>query len=115
MNEGTRTITASDLKDMIDNGEDFILVDFRSSIVYEREKIPSAIHMHLGQLEENLSDFDRSKTIVVYCSGVNCMSRAKAAAILSKAGFDVLEFEAGIEGWKQAGFPIEGAGLKADK
>ncbi|MEE9594580.1 MAG: rhodanese-like domain-containing protein, partial [Candidatus Hydrothermarchaeales archaeon] len=111
MNEVTRTITAFELKEMMDNEGDFILVDFRSSIVYERERIPSAVHMHLGQLEENLSEFDRSKTIVVYCSSENCMSSQKAAVILSKAGFDVLEFEAGIDGWKQAGFPIENAGL----
>ncbi len=115
MKEVTRTITASDLKDMMDHGEDFILVDFRSSIVYERERIPSAVHMHLGQLKDKIGELNKSKPIVVYCSSVNCMSGQKAAAILNKAGFDVLEFEAGIEGWKQAGFPIVGAGLKAYK
>lgn len=107
---GVRGITAFELKEMMDDGEDFVLLDVRSSISYERQRIPNAVHIPLRHLEEKLGGLDKSKPIVVYCSSANCMSSSKATAILSHAGHIVLEFESGIEGWKQAGFPLEGDG-----
>jgi len=105
-----RTISAFELKEMMDKGNDFILIDFRSSIVYERERIPSAIHMNLGQLKEAPGELDKSKKIVVYCSNPDCMSGRKAAAILNESGYNVLDFVDGIESWKEAGFPVENMG-----
>lgn len=105
-----KIITALDLKRMMDDGEDFILLDVRSSIGYQRERIPKAGHMPHTQLEARLGELDKSKTIVVYCASPTCMAGPKAIAILSKAGFNVLNFESGIAGWKQAGFPLEGDG-----
>ncbi len=103
-------ITALELKGMMDDGRDFILLDVRSIVGYQRERIPKAIHISHTQLEARLGELDSSKPVVVYCASPTCMAGPKAIAILSKAGFNALNFESGIAGWKQAGFPLEGDG-----
>jgi rhodanese-related sulfurtransferase len=50
----------------------------------------------------------RNRTVVTYCTDTACKSSTIAAEKLEKFGFkNVLEYKAGIEDWKRAGYPTE--------
>ena len=47
----------------------------------------------------------KQKTVCLYCRSGNRSKRA--AAILSKNGYNVIELSTGFNGWKNAGKPIK--------
>lgn len=60
-------ITARELKDRIDEGEPFTLLDVRKETEFKIGHLPRAIHIFLGNLPERLADIPRDKQIVVFC------------------------------------------------
>jgi rhodanese-related sulfurtransferase len=46
---------------------DFVLVDTRDRVSYEKEHIPGAISMPTQEIEANYERLDRSKEHVTYC------------------------------------------------
>jgi rhodanese-related sulfurtransferase len=106
-----RRIERDVLKKMIDDEEDFVLIDTRTHDGYEEEYLPGAIRIPADRLVERmLSEYDRKRTIVTYCSGWACESSTIAATKLERMGFaNVLDFKGGLEDWKKAGYPTEKA------
>ncbi len=94
------TITALQLKQKIDAGEDFLLVDVREPNEYEIVSIPQAVLIPKGDIVsgEALSDLPQDKPLVLHCkSGVRS---AEALAVLHKAGFsDATHVSGGILAW----------------
>ena len=104
-----KQITRENLKKMIDDEDDIVLIDARTHEGYEREHLPGAISIPASHLGENLlKHYRKDRTIVTYCSGWACESSTIAAKKLDTFGFtNVLEFKGGLEDWKKAGFPLE--------
>ena len=107
--EMIRQIDGKELKSMIDQGADFLLVDARMHEGYEREHIPGAVRMPAERIGEHaLREYDKDRTVVTYCTNTVCKSSTIAAEKLERFGFkNVLEYKAGIEDWKRAGYPTE--------
>lgn len=103
-----RHIDTQELKRMMDEGADFTLIDARSHDAYDREHLPGAVSMpsdHMG--EHVLKDYDNDETMVTYCTDLECTASTIAARKLDRYGFKkVLEYKAGIEDWKKAGYPV---------
>jgi rhodanese-related sulfurtransferase len=99
------------LKKMMDNKEDFVLIDARTHEGYEHEHLPGAIRVPADRLAGRmLNGYDRKRTVVTYCSGWACESSTIAAMKLERLGFaHVLDFKGGLEDWKKAGYPTEKA------
>ncbi len=56
-----------------------------------------------------LPDLDRSREIVVYCTGPQCAASKLRAAFLVDSGFTkVSRFAGGLAEWSQAGPPLDG-------
>jgi adenylyltransferase/sulfurtransferase len=94
------TITAQELKDMIDAGKDFALIDVREPAEYEIVQIPGSVLIPKGDIlsGEALSKLPQDKPIVLHCkSGVRS---AEALAAIKQAGFkDAVHVQGGVIAW----------------
>ena len=96
-----------EVKEKLDRGEDFILIDCREPDEFQHGRLPKAVFIPRGVLEmtaeQNFKDPD--KPIVVYCAGGG--RSALAAQSLKAMGYsDVASMEGGFGEWTQSGFPI---------
>jgi len=94
------TITVLELKEMIDAGKDFALIDVREQNEYEIVSIPGATLIPKGRIlsGEALAEIPQDKPVVLHCkSGVRS---AEALAVLHKAGFrDAVHVGGGVLSW----------------
>jgi adenylyltransferase/sulfurtransferase len=94
------TITARELKGMLDAGEDIALVDVREPAEYEIVKIPGSVLVPKGEILSGaaLASLPQDKPVVLYCkSGVRS---AEALAALKAAGFaDAKHVQGGVLSW----------------
>lgn len=69
----TKSIDSKTVKEMIDNKEDFILVDIREVDEYNEGHIPTAVLIPLGTIETDFEKKipDKNKKIVIYCRSGN--------------------------------------------
>lgn len=104
-----KKITHEVLKKMMDNDDDFVLIDARVHEGYEKEHLPGAIRIPADRLGEHmLKSYKKDCTIISYCSGWSCESSTIAAQKMDKYGFtNVFDFKGGLEDWKKAGYPTE--------
>lgn len=94
------TITAGELKEMMDRGEDFHLVDVREKNEYEIVNIPGAELIPKGEFlnGEAFGKLPQDKRVVLHCkSGARS---AEALAALKGAGFsDAVHVGGGVLAW----------------
>lgn len=106
--EGTgRTITAHELWERMEGEWDFVLVDVRGNEAYDREHIKGAISIPLYEIDKRHRELGTRREIVVYCGSTACEKSPQAAERLRELGYDVIGYEAGFKGWKEAGYPTE--------
>ena len=106
-----KTINASQLNDIMEREDDWVLLDVLPKQQYEKEHIPGAHNVPLD--EDNFVERVRGVTeseedqVVVYCANDACELSPTAARRLEDAGFaNVLDFEGGVEAWKDSGFEV---------
>ena len=68
--EELKTITREELKEMMDRGDDFVLLEALSEDSYRRAHLPGAIRFKDTSRAPELLP-DRSVQIVAYCSNFN--------------------------------------------
>ena len=94
------TITASELKAMIDAGKDFQLIDVREPHEYEIVRIPGATLIPKDRIlsGEALSEISQDTPVVLHCKSGG--RSAEALAALHKAGFaDAVHVGGGVLSW----------------
>jgi rhodanese-related sulfurtransferase len=64
-----RNIGREELKEKMDRGDDFVLVDTMGSPYYQHSHLPGAINLPVDEVGERASELlpDRDAEIVVYC------------------------------------------------
>jgi len=86
---------------------DFVLVDVRGPLAFERGHVPGAINMPTRLLTaEGLAEYSTSTLFVVYCAGPHCNGANKAAVKLAALGYPVKEMIGGVTGWLDEGFSL---------
>jgi len=94
------TITVEELKDMIDSGKDFELIDVREPNEYEIVSIPGATLIPKDEILSGraLAQLPQNKPIVLHCkSGARS---AEALAAVQAAGFrDAVHVQGGVLAW----------------
>lgn len=101
-------ISVEEVKEKLDSGEDFELIDTRESHEYEEGHLPEARHLSKGVIERDIDDEigDTDKEIVLYCGGG--YRSALAADNLKKMGYtNVKSMAGGWSDWTEKGFETE--------
>ena len=95
---GIPGISPHELKQRMDAGERFELIDVREPFEYEIAQIDGAKLIPLGEIAERLDELEREQPIIVHChSG---MRSAQAVRLLQQRGFaKVYNLEGGIDAW----------------
>lgn len=106
-----KTLKKEELKKMIDNKEDFELVNVLSESSFEQKHIPGSINISVDEdFEKRALVFlsDKEKKVVVYCASFECQASPQAARRLEAAGYkNVYDYEGGIKDWEEANYPLE--------
>lgn len=95
-----------EVRQKMDAGEKFLLVDCREESEWARGHLPGAIHLGKGIIERDIEKTipDTQAPIVIYCGGG--FRSALAADNLQKMGYtSVFSMDGGWRGWTEAGFP----------
>ncbi|CAN5853907.1 hypothetical protein BH18ACI4_BH18ACI4_08150 [soil metagenome] len=92
-------ITATELKQRLDSGEDIQLIDVRDPHEVAIAAIPNATHIPLGQVLDRMSEIDPARETVVHCKMGG--RSAKAIEALKRSGFtgSLLNLKGGITAW----------------
>ncbi len=92
-------ITATELKQRLDNGEDLQIIDVREANELDIAKMPGTVHIPLGQVLNRMSEIDPNRETVVHCKMGG--RSAKAIAVLKQAGFsgNLINLTGGITAW----------------
>jgi molybdopterin/thiamine biosynthesis adenylyltransferase/rhodanese-related sulfurtransferase/molybdopterin converting factor small subunit len=91
-------IAVTEVKQKLDNGDDFTLIDVREPHEYEIARIPGAKLIPLGQLPQRLSELDSDADIVAHCKSGG--RSQKAVDLLKQNGFRrVRNMTGGILAW----------------
>ena len=104
-----REVTPEEALAMRRRGEDAVFLDVREPQEWNLFRIPGAVHVPLGRLDESVADaVPRDRRVVVYCARGN--RSALAADAMQNMGYrDVASLAAGITGWAHAGGEIDDA------
>jgi adenylyltransferase/sulfurtransferase len=91
-------IDPTEVKQKIDRGDRFVLVDVREPHEYQICKIQQAKLIPLGELPKRVNELDTADEIIAHCK--SGMRSAKAVDFLKQAGFKkVRNMKGGILAW----------------
>ncbi|MDQ3635467.1 MAG: rhodanese-like domain-containing protein [Aridibacter sp.] len=92
-------ITVKELKEKMDAGEDFQLIDVRQPNEWEIAKIEGAKLIPLGEIVNRMDELDDSKEIVMQCKSGG--RSARAMMMLEQAGYkgEMKNLVGGIGAW----------------
>ena len=92
-------ISATELKQKLDRGEDVQIVDVRESDEVAIARIPNAVHIPLAEVVNRMGEIDSSRETVVHCKGG--VRSARAIEALKRSGFsgDLTNLRGGITAW----------------
>ncbi len=92
-------ITATELKQRLDAGDDLQVVDVREADEYAFARLPDTLHIPLGQVVNRMGEIDAGRETIVHCKGG--VRSAKAIEALTRAGFtgQLVNLKGGIMAW----------------
>ena len=108
------SITAQELQQKLERGDDFVLIDALAPMVYAHSHLPGAINMPPNAVDtircaKRMPDF--AAEIVVYCANASCDDSTATGERLRELGYtNVRHYEGGKDEWRSLGLPLERAG-----
>ena len=92
-------MTATELKQRLDNGDDIQIIDVREDNEYAFARIPNSKHIPLAQVLNRMNEIDPNRETVVHCKMGGRSARAIEA--LQRSGFQgkLINLKGGIIGW----------------
>jgi rhodanese-related sulfurtransferase len=99
--------TVQDVKDRMDRGETFHLIDVREDREWDAGHLPHAIHLGKGIIERDIERTipDTTAPMVLYCGG-GYRSALAAHNLMAMGYTNVISMNGGFTGWKNAGYPL---------
>jgi rhodanese-related sulfurtransferase len=101
------TISRQELKEKLDGGHAFRLINCLDEWMFQAKRIPGSILFE--GLKHALETLDPKEEIIVYCSNFDCTASVLVYQQLVEHGFqNVRHYAGGIADWEDAGYPLEG-------
>jgi rhodanese-related sulfurtransferase len=107
------TISTEALRRAIERGEPLLLINVQPAAYFEKTHLPGSSSVPAGNDDfllriRAIASDDRRTRIVLHSANEQCDEARAAAQRLWQDGFaNVAVYEAGIEGWRAAGGPVE--------
>lgn len=105
-------LSRSELKQMLDQHQDFLLLNVLSPSSFQAAHIPNSKNIPVSdadfvkKVEHLLGGKEKNYPIVTYCGGFQCNASKNAANLLIAADHtQVSAFEGGMEDWLAADYP----------
>jgi len=94
-----KEITATELKQRLDRGDDLQVIDVREPNEYEIARLPGTKLIPLAQVVNRMDEIDASRETVVHCKGG--VRSARAIEALQRAGYsgELVNLKGGITAW----------------
>jgi rhodanese-related sulfurtransferase len=102
-----RETNVDEVKNKMDRGSQFTLVDVREESEFAKDHLPGAIHLGKGIIERDIEARvpDLNTEIILYCGGG--FRSALAADNLQKMGYtNVISMDGGIRDWREKKYPL---------
>lgn len=99
--------TVDEVKQKLDHGDKFLLVDVREESEFAKDHLPGAIHLGKGVIERDVEARvpDVKTPVILYCGGG--FRSALAADNLQKMGYtNVLSMDGGVREWREKNYPM---------
>ncbi len=92
-------ITATELKQKIDAGEDIQIIDVREQNEYDFARIPNTTLIPLKTLPQRINELDPDKETIIHCHAGG--RSARAIDFLQRSGYTgkLLNLKGGITAW----------------
>lgn len=102
-------VDVATLRDWLGAADPVVVVDVRSAEIQAQEgRIPGALSLAVDAPAERFAHLPREARIVVYCGCPNEVSAVHLVKRLHAAGWPrALPLAGGVEGWREAGMPVE--------
>lgn len=100
-------ISVTEVKKIVDNKENTIILDVRDKEEYETGHIPGAINISRGSLDFKVRLIipDKNSTIIVYC-GLDLRSPLATKSLNDLGYKKAVNMIGGLKAWKEAGYPL---------
>jgi rhodanese-related sulfurtransferase len=109
-------ISRDQLRQKIESGEAFVLVDALAPMSFAHSHLPGAINLPPAWVDERGPQRIPSQDaeVVVYCASSTCDSSVEVGKRLIELGYEnVRHYAGGKKDWVDAGLPLEGGGVPA--
>ncbi len=107
-------ISRDQLRQKIENGDVFVLVDALPPMSFAHSHLPGAVNLPPEWVDERGPRRipTRDAEVVVYCASSTCESSAEVGERLIELGYrNVLHYTGGKKDWVDAGLPLERGGV----
>ncbi len=96
-----------EVKQRMDAGDEFILIDVREDHEWNAGRLPQAVHLGKGIIERDIEGkfSDHDQEIILYCGG-GFRSALAADALLQMGYSNVKSMDGGFKGWASAGHDV---------
>jgi rhodanese-related sulfurtransferase len=103
-------ISVEEMLERVEAGEPLLVIDARPRDEWDRSdmKIPGAVHVPPGEVENHLESVARWHLIITYCVLPDeAASTRVARELMANGRHNVRPLRGGLIAWQQAGYPVE--------
>ena len=105
-------ISREELREKLNHGDKFKLVNALGDWAFEAKRIPSSINIsNMQALKKAMHEkmLNPDDEIIIHCSNPVCPASIIGYQILVRNGYkNVRRYAGGIQDWEEAGYPLEG-------
>ncbi|MFN2432437.1 MAG: rhodanese-like domain-containing protein [Gemmatimonadota bacterium] len=106
--EPVALVSVDEVRQLVEDGADVLLVDAREPESYARGHVPGALNFPYGNwLEEGAPLPPADRDLIVYCNNQDCpIGRLWAEQAVQRGYTRLRHMKAGFKGWEEAGLPV---------
>ncbi|KKE77645.1 rhodanese-like domain-containing protein [Oceanobacillus caeni] len=93
-----KEISAKDLQEKLEKGENLHLIDVREDDEVAQGIIPGALHIRLSEIPERMNELDKDKHYYMICRSGGRSGRA--TEFLNEQGYHVTNMAGGMLAWE---------------